>query len=358
MSRRRRRPAAQAAHLPVAPARVAAAVAATNPPSCSFPRGWANEKFYLQAVSPQEFPIPGTPTGWTPGTNGLVRGEVVLVTETTQEELKAKYAGGKLRGKWVITAAAPDVAAYWNPPASAYTKEELERMDSPEHPAEFGVDAAGRTRRRTRRTGGCGWTGPRRRQPRRGRRSIATTFFKSEGVLGTLSTAPRGHGIYTIGGSVSDGSGRRGCRRSRFPPSSTAASRGCSRRACRSRSKPTSRTPTRPTRRCSTSSARFRGTDKADEVVMLGAHFDSWHASTGATDNGAGSAAMMEAMRILKQRGVRLRRTVRIGLWTGEEQGLLGSRDYVARALRRAAAPGGGRGGAGAARGRASRRRR
>src|SRR4029079_8831464 len=73
----------------------------------------------------------------------------------------------------------------------------------------------------------------------------------------------------------------------------------------------------------------LRGTDKADEVVMLGAHFDSWHASTGATDNAAGSAAMMEAMRILKQSGVTLRRTVRIGLWTGEEQGLIGSRDYV-----------------------------
>ena len=72
------------------------------------------------------------------------------------------------------------------------------------------------------------------------------------------------------------------------------------------------------------------GTDKADEIVMLGAHFDSWHASTGATDNAAGSAAMMEAMRILKQSGVKLRRTVRIGLWTGEEQGLIGSREYVA----------------------------
>src|SRR4029079_12394787 len=71
------------------------------------------------------------------------------------------------------------------------------------------------------------------------------------------------------------------------------------------------------------------GTEKADEVVMLGAHFDSWHASTGATDNAAGSAAMLEAMRILKQSGLRLRRTVRIGLWTGEEQGLLGSAQYV-----------------------------
>jgi len=71
------------------------------------------------------------------------------------------------------------------------------------------------------------------------------------------------------------------------------------------------------------------GTDKTGEVVMLGAHFDSWHASTGATDNASGSAAMMEAMRILKQSGVQLRRTVRIGLWTGEEQGLLGSAQYV-----------------------------
>ena len=73
------------------------------------------------------------------------------------------------------------------------------------------------------------------------------------------------------------------------------------------------------------------GTDKAkaDEVVMLGAHFDSWHAGTGATDNGAGSAVMLEAIRILKTSGLKMRRTVRIGLWTGEEQGLLGSRAYV-----------------------------
>ena len=62
---------------------------------------------------------------------------------------------------------------------------------------------------------------------------------------------------------------------------------------------------------------------------MLGAHFDSWHAGTGATDNAAGSAAMMEAMRILKTTGLRMRRTVRLALWTGEEQGLLGSRAYV-----------------------------
>jgi Zn-dependent M28 family amino/carboxypeptidase len=66
-----------------------------------------------------------------------------------------------------------------------------------------------------------------------------------------------------------------------------------------------------------------------EELVMLGAHFDSWHAGTGATDNAAGSAVMMEAIRILKATGLPMKRTVRIALWTGEEQGLLGSRAYV-----------------------------
>jgi len=64
--------------------------------------------------------------------------------------------------------------------------------------------------------------------------------------------------------------------------------------------------------------AEIPGADKADELVMLGAHFDSWHSGTGATDNAAGSAVMMEAMRILKVTGLRPRRTVRLALWTGE----------------------------------------
>ena len=77
--------------------------------------------------------------------------------------------------------------------------------------------------------------------------------------------------------------------------------------------------------------AELPGTDKADEIVMLGAHFDSWHGATGATDNAVGSAIMLEAMRILKASGLQMRRTVRLALWSGEEQGLLGSRAYVKR---------------------------
>jgi hypothetical protein len=75
--------------------------------------------------------------------------------------------------------------------------------------------------------------------------------------------------------------------------------------------------------------AEIEGSDRRDDVVMLGGHLDSWHAATGATDNAIGCAVMMEAVRILKAIGVQPRRTIRIALWTGEEQGLLGSRAYV-----------------------------
>jgi carboxypeptidase Q len=77
--------------------------------------------------------------------------------------------------------------------------------------------------------------------------------------------------------------------------------------------------------------AEIPGTDLKDEIVMLGGHMDSWHSGTGATDNGAGVAVAMEAVRILQTLGLKPRRTIRIALWTGEEEGLLGSRAYVAQ---------------------------
>jgi carboxypeptidase Q len=281
-----------------------------------FERGWVNEKFYLAAVSPQAFPIPGTPTGWTPGTNGLVRAEVVLVPETTQEDLQ-KYAG-KLKGKWILTQAAPDVAAFWNPLSSRATPEELQRLELGANPApEFGVaspNASGRGGGR----GGFDQGGFNRND-----------WFRAEGAAGLLSTAPRGHGIYTIGG-----------QRSTDPANSLpqivipAEQYGRMARLL-ARNLPVTieadiKNTYVPNPPMFNVVGEIPGTDKADEIVMLGAHFDTWHASTGATDNSAGSAAMLEAMRILKQSGVTLRRTVRIGLWTGEEQGLIGSRDYVA----------------------------
>ena len=201
------------------------------PPTLSsnneFPCGWTNDKFYMAAVSPQAFPIPGTPTSWTPGTNGLVRGEVVLVTETTEEDLK-KYAG-KLKGKWILTQAAPDVAGLLDRTRltrdTPRTSQRMELARPAAAPA-FGVariaDAAGRGQARR----------PRRRRRRRAFNRNA--WFKTEGVAGLLSTAPRGHGIYTIGGGDRAGGSRAAASRgSRSPPSSTAAWRGWWRRTCR-----------------------------------------------------------------------------------------------------------------------------
>jgi hypothetical protein len=295
------------------------------------PRGWSNDKFYMAAVAPQAFPIQGTPTAWTPGTNGLVRGDAILVTETTQEDLQ-KYAG-KLRGKWILTQAAPDVPAYWTAPATRSTTEELEQM-ALATPAftEFGLTPPGGGR--AGRFGGPGG----------GRGQLGTgfnrnDFFRAEGALGTLSTAARGHGIYTIGGSAASDPDK-------TLPSIAIPAEQYGRMA-RILAKDIAVTVEAdikntyyPNPAMFNVVGEIRGTDKADEIVMLGAHFDSWHASTGATDNAAGSAAMLEAMRILKQSGVTLRRTVRIGLWTGEEQGLIGSTQYVsAHFAARGAAP-------------------
>ena len=280
-----------------------------------FERGWTNEKFYMAAVSPQSFPIPGTPIAWTPGTNGVVRGDVVLVSEMTAEDLQ-KFAG-RLQGKWILSQPAPDVAAYWAAPAERLAPDELQKMElaTPAGP-EFGVtspNAAGRGGR----GGFPGANGFNRND-----------WFKAQGVAGVLTTAPRGHGIYTIGGT-------RATDPQNAVPQIVIPAEQYGRLA-RMVAKNIPVTLEADIRNTYTANppmfnvvGEIRGTDKADEVVMLGAHFDSWHASTGATDNAAGSAAMMEAMRILKQSGVTLRRTVRIGLWTGEEQGLIGSREYV-----------------------------
>ena len=304
----------------------------------TFTQGWTNDKFYMAAVSPQPFPIHGTPTAWTPGTNGLVRGEVTLVPETTADDLK-KYAG-KLKGKWILTQAPPDVAAFWTPQASRQTAEELERMELATNPGpEFGVpnpNAAGRGQFGGR--GGAQAAAPFNRNE----------WFKTEGAAGLLSTAPRGHGVYTIGGGDRSADPATQIPRITIP----AEQYGRLARMVMKNLPVTIEVDVKNTYHPNPPMfnvvGELRGTDKADEVVMLGAHFDSWHASTGATDNVAGSAAMMEAMRILKQSGVTLRRTVRIGLWTGEEQGLIGSRDYVRAHFGSCNDPVAGRGGAAA----------
>lgn len=282
-----------------------------------FPRGWTNDKFYMAAVSPMAFPMTAMSTAWTPGTNGLIRGEAVLVTSTDEAELRK--LSGTLKGKFVLTQEAPDVAAYWTPQASRYTMEELDALAGAPSFPELGSPApAGRGGR-----GGFAGRGG-------GAPFNRNDFFREEGVAAVLTTNSRGHGLFTLGGN-------RNADPATTLPAITVAAEHYGRIArMLAKNVPVTieadiKNTFHPNPTMFNVVGEIPGTDKADEIVMLGAHFDSWHGSTGATDNAAGSAAMMEAMRILKASGVRLRRTVRIGLWNGEEQGLIGSRDYVAK---------------------------
>ena len=177
---------------------------ADRPASCGFPRGWTNEKFYLAAVAPQQFPIPGTPTGWTPGTNGLVRGDASC-SRQTRSRISQLHAG-QLKGKWLLRAAAPDVAAYWNAPAHRYTQAEARSDRESSAPGEFGVTPPGGGARARPRADAARQAAPATRTPcggRGGRRgSVRDSSSRPKASLGVLSTAPRGHGIYTIGGSA------------------------------------------------------------------------------------------------------------------------------------------------------------
>ncbi len=360
-----------------------------------FDRGWSNDKFYLAAIAPQRFAIDGTPTAWTPGTNGLIRGEVVCVTGTTEAALVPFK--GKLRGKFVIGAPTPNVQAFFDQPlAVRQTTEQLDRMAAARAGGARGAatppaaGAPGRGAGQPAATpaattpaspgastpvpsmsdlqAACAQAPP---PPQPGQAAAAgrgagapagpppfnrNEFFRTEGVVAMLSTQAIGHGFYTIGGN------RANDPATTLPAITIPAEHYG--RIARTIAKGIAvvleadiKNTFYPSPQMFNVVGEIRGTDKADEVVMLGAHFDSWHASTGATDNAAGSAAMMEAMRILKATGVRLRRTVRIGLWSGEEQGLFGSAEYVAMHFARcravapdaapgaaAAAPAGGRG--------------
>jgi len=276
----------------------------------SFGRGWQNTRFAAMALTPRAYPLFAYPKAWTPGTNGLVTGEAVIAVIQNDQDLE-KFKG-KLRGKFVMSVAMRDVPAHFEAPAHRYTDAEL--ADLSKQP-----EARGRGN-----FGGRGNFDP-------GFGAKRNKFFIDEGVAAVLD-ASRGDG----GTLFVQSGGSRNASDPPVPPQVTLAVEHYG-RIYRTLEKNIPVTLQMNVENSFLDSdlnsfnivGEIPGTDKADEVVMLGAHFDSWHTGTGATDNAAGSAVMMEAMRILKTTGVRLRRTVRIGLWNGEEQGLLGSREYV-----------------------------
>jgi hypothetical protein len=283
-----------------------------------FPRGWQNSKFYLHAVAPNAFPITGMSVAWTPGTKGLVRGECILVPETDEKTLREKYAG-KLKGKWVLGQAPIDMRAQWDPVARRYTEEQLDQMETPARGPEFGTP-----NNNPQRPPGQQGRGQGQQQFNR------NNFFRDEGALGILSTN-KGQGVVNVlGGSRTDAPDQQ------IPRIAIIAEHYG--RIARSVSQGQNVTIEADIRNdwfdkpeMFNVVGEIRGTERPDEVVILGGHFDSFHASTGATDNGGACAIMLEAMRLLKSTKAPLKRTVRVCLWNGEEQGLIGSRLYVAQ---------------------------
>ena len=278
-----------------------------------FGKGWDVEKSYLAMTEPYYQAVIGIPKAWTPGTNGLMTAEVVYVNIESADDL-VDYKG-KLKGKVVMLPTTIEAKTTFEADARRWSDEQLEGMTS-------------------RRVSGAGDFTARRVSEYRRRantRRAAYAFFKEEEVAMVLNTH-RGGGQGTFFTS-------NGARRDDNPlPEMEIAPEHYNRmvRLALKDQKVVIEADTR-TRfheedmKGYNVVAEIPGTDPnlKDEVVMLGAHLDSWFAGTGATDNAAGSAAMMEAIRILKESGVKLRRTVRIALWSGEEQGLYGSRNYV-----------------------------
>jgi hypothetical protein len=278
--------------------------------SFPFGRGWQNRRFVAQALTPRAYPLIAYPKAWTPGTKGPVSGEAVMAIITSEKDFDTFR--GKLRGKFVLATAMREVEPQFEAPGHRYTDAEL-------------ADLAKQPSARGRGRGGRG------NQADAAFARRKTQFWIDEGVAAVVD-ASRGDG-----GTLFVQSG--GSRNPKDPPSPPQVVLAVEHygRIARTLEKnipvtlqvDIDNTFYDDDLNAFNIVAELPGTDKADEVVMLGAHFDSWHTGTGATDNAAGSAIMMEAMRLLKVSGVTLRRTVRIGLWGGEEQGLLGSKEYI-----------------------------
>ena len=211
-----------------------------------------------------------------------------------------------------------------NPPAKRNADEDVKARVRSEQ-SERGSARSRTTRRRTRAANATARRRPVARARRR--RSIS---FSSTTARSCASTMPDASTDRSLRSTTRPTTSPRRCPRSSCATKTTAASRAFLTTARRSNSNSTSWTGhTRKVARHTTRSPRFLEPTSQDEVIMLGGHLDSWHSATGATDNAIGCSIMMEAARILLKLGVQPRRTIRVALWSGEEEGILGSQAYV-----------------------------
>ncbi len=278
-----------------------------------FGRGWANQYVNARMTTPDIVPLIVYAKAWTPGTNGVVSGKCIRVNIEKKEDFE-KYKG-KLAGMIVITGPDADVKPIAEAPFKRYSDDDLAKTSEYEIPGERPPYRMAEFARR------------------RQFQKDLNQFYADEKVLAVIDhsrgTAGGGTVFVQSGGSYKPGE-------TTTIPQLTMASEHWTRIARLLQQKKDVTLELNVTNTFYDDDlmqydtiAEIPGTDKKDEVVMLGAHLDSWHAGTGATDNGAGTIVMMEAVRILKAIGVTPRRTIRIGLWSGEEEGLLGSQGYV-----------------------------
>jgi carboxypeptidase Q len=278
-----------------------------------FGRGWAFSDVDVRMTKPEEVPLLALPKAWTPGTRGPVRGPVELVVVENEADIEKLH--GKVSGKIVLLDPPRELKPPDGPEFERYTLDDLAKL------AQYPI-RPGRM--------------PDFRERYMKRRVLAEKVkqaLEAEGALASVEISMRDGGLITVGGNRSYAPGE-----DPGVPGLVMAAEHYNRVArllehgteVDLEISVTARFHEDDTK-ANNVIAEIPGTDRKDEIVMAGAHLDSWHAGTGATDNAAGCAVIMEAARILEAIGVKPRRTIRVALWSSEEQGLNGSRAYVAQ---------------------------
>ncbi len=281
-----------------------------------FGRGWSLEKSYLAMTAPYYFPLIALPPAWTGGTDGMVRGAPVLLEVQEKSDLE-KYKG-KLAGKIVLVSASREAETHFEADARRRSEQDLTELAQAPDPSS-GDSSRAERRRRWRQ-----W---------RELRQETEKLLREEGVRLLLQASRGEHGTLFVSG----GGSRDPKEPSGLPTMVVAIEHAKLMERLLARDAGLEVEAEVRTRFHDQDLmgynvvAEIPGQDPAlaGELVMLGGHIDSWHGATGATDNASGVAVAMEAVRILQAVGARPRRTIRIALWSGEEQGLLGSRAYV-----------------------------
>ncbi|WP_254061444.1 M28 family peptidase [Granulicella sp. L60] len=293
-----------------------------------FGNSWQYKKFYGALVEPNYAPLIGFPLAWTPGTDGPVTAEAVLAPIHTQADFE-KYRG-KLKGKIVLIADPKVILMHTEPEAHRLTDEEIEARTIVSDPSRLGPGGGGAARGRGAAAAPAPPVVDRTAALRL--RNDTSKFLSDEGVLVAVNYGTNGDGgtvFASFGGSQDPNDP--------VPPPMVAITPEHYNRIARLIEHHMSPKVTFDIQAetYKTDQMGFNvvgeipGTTKKDEVVMLGGHLDSWQGGTGATDNGTGSSVAIEAVRILTQLHRPMARTVRIALWGGEEEGLLGSKFYV-----------------------------